>query len=233
MKEIVLDTETTGLSVKDGHRIVEIGCIELDDLVPTKNIFHFYLNPERKVSEKAFEVHGYSDQFLSTKQKFGDIGGGDLTSKGAVLGKRQVICQIAIHPIHFIGKGHVATLRGQKGLLFVEKRGVGIDEPIGQDGFAQGEVQSVGLALQHILLEFHQGLVRIVLKDQIGNIPSIVPIIDIKEIFTVEGIVQVKIVAEAWDQCRVAFLIIIFIKEKAERIEVVVFRAVHVPTIVK
>ena len=73
MKEIVLDTETTGLSVKDGHRIVEIGCIELDDLVPTKNIFHFYLNPERKVSEKAFEVHGYSDQFLSTKQKFGEI----------------------------------------------------------------------------------------------------------------------------------------------------------------
>ena len=73
MKEIVLDTETTGISVKDGHRIVEIGCIELDDLVPTKNIFHFYLNPERKVSEKAFEVHGYSDEFLSTKQKFSEI----------------------------------------------------------------------------------------------------------------------------------------------------------------
>ena len=69
----VLDTETTGLSVKDGHRIVEIGCIELDNLVPTKNIFHFYLNPERKVSEKAFEVHGYSDEFLATKQKFADI----------------------------------------------------------------------------------------------------------------------------------------------------------------
>ncbi len=73
MKEIVLDTETTGLSIKDGHRIVEIGCIELDDLVPTKNIFHFYLNPERKVSEKAFEVHGYSDEFLSTKPKFEEI----------------------------------------------------------------------------------------------------------------------------------------------------------------
>ena len=56
MKEIILDTETTGLSVKDGHRIVEIGCIELDNLVPTKNIFHCYLNPERKVSEKAFEL---------------------------------------------------------------------------------------------------------------------------------------------------------------------------------
>ncbi len=73
MKEIVLDTETTGLSVRDGHRIVEIGCIELDNLVPTKNIFHFYLNPERKVSQKAFEVHGYSDDFLSTKQKFVEI----------------------------------------------------------------------------------------------------------------------------------------------------------------
>ena len=70
MKEIVLDTETTGISVQDGHRIVEIGCIELDNLVPTKNKFHCYLNPERKVSEKAFEVHGYSDEFLSSKQKF-------------------------------------------------------------------------------------------------------------------------------------------------------------------
>ena len=73
MKEIVLDTETTGLSIREGHRIVEIGCIELDNLVPTKNIFHVYLNPERKVSEKAFEVHGYTDEFLSTKQKFVEI----------------------------------------------------------------------------------------------------------------------------------------------------------------
>ena len=73
MKEIVLDTETTGLSVEDGHRIVEIGCIELDNLIPTKNIFHIYLNPERKVSQKAFEVHGYSDEFLSTKKKFAEI----------------------------------------------------------------------------------------------------------------------------------------------------------------
>ena len=73
MKEIILDTETTGISVKDGHRIVEIGCIELDNLVPTKNKFHCYLNPERKVSEKALEVHGYSDEFLSDKKKFGEI----------------------------------------------------------------------------------------------------------------------------------------------------------------
>ena len=73
MREIVLDTETTGLSVKDGHRIVEIGCVELDDLIPTKKIFHYYLNPERKVSEEAFKVHGYSDEFLSHKQKFIEI----------------------------------------------------------------------------------------------------------------------------------------------------------------
>ena len=73
MKEIVLDTETTGLSVKEGHRIVEIGRIELDNLIPTKKKFHCYLNPERKVSEKAFEVHGYSDSFLSDKMKFREI----------------------------------------------------------------------------------------------------------------------------------------------------------------
>ena len=74
MKEIVLDTETTGISIKDGHRIVEIGCIELDNLIPTKNKFHCYLNPERKVSEKALEVHGYTDEFLATQKKFSDIG---------------------------------------------------------------------------------------------------------------------------------------------------------------
>ena len=73
MKEIILDTETTGLSIKDGHRIVEIACLELDNLIPTKNKFHCYLNPERKVSEKALEVHGYTDEFLSSKKKFKEI----------------------------------------------------------------------------------------------------------------------------------------------------------------
>ena len=73
MKEVVLDTETTGLSVKEGHRIVEIGCIELNDLIPTKKNFHCYINPERKVSEKALEVHGYTDEFLSDKKKFIEI----------------------------------------------------------------------------------------------------------------------------------------------------------------
>ena len=73
MKEVILDTETTGLSVRDGHRIVEIGCIEIDNLIPTQNKFHCYLNPERKVSEKALEVHGYTDEFLSTQKKFSEV----------------------------------------------------------------------------------------------------------------------------------------------------------------
>ena len=73
MKEIVLDIETTGLSIKEGHRVVEIGCMELEDLIPTKNNFHCYINPERKVSEKAFEIHGYSDDFLSKQKKFSEV----------------------------------------------------------------------------------------------------------------------------------------------------------------
>ena len=88
MKEIILDTETTGISVKDGHRIVEIGCIELDNLIPTQKKFHCYLNPERKVSEKALEVHGYTDEFLSTKKKFIEIADEFLSF---IEGKRLVI----------------------------------------------------------------------------------------------------------------------------------------------
>ena len=88
MKEIILDTETTGLNIKDGHRIVEIGCIELDNLIPTKKTFHCYLNPERKVSEKAFEVHGYSDDFLSKQKKFSEVVDDFL---GFIEGKKLVI----------------------------------------------------------------------------------------------------------------------------------------------
>ena len=73
MKEIVLDTETTGLAVREGHRVVEIGCLELENQIPTSKKFHCYLNPERKVSEKAFEIHGYSDEFLAIQKKFSDI----------------------------------------------------------------------------------------------------------------------------------------------------------------
>ena len=73
MKEVILDTETTGLDVKDGHRIVEIGCLELDNFVLTSKKFHCYLNPERKVSEQAFKVHGYTDIFLSSQKKFYEV----------------------------------------------------------------------------------------------------------------------------------------------------------------
>ena len=73
MKEVIIDTETTGLDIKDGHRIVEIGCIELDNQIPTAKIFHYYLNPERKVSKKAFEIHGYSDDFLVSQKKFLEV----------------------------------------------------------------------------------------------------------------------------------------------------------------
>ena len=73
MREIILDTETTGLSVKEGHRIVEIACVELENLIPTGNTFHSCLNPERKVSEEAFKIHGFTDIFLSKQKKFSEI----------------------------------------------------------------------------------------------------------------------------------------------------------------
>ena len=110
MKEIVLDTETTGLSVKEGHRIVEIGCIELDNLIPTKKKFHCYLNPERKVSEKALEVHGYTDDFLSDKKKFNEIVDKFLNF---IEGKRLVIHNAEFdlshlnHELELIGKSKI------------------------------------------------------------------------------------------------------------------------------
>ena len=73
MNEIFLDTETTGLSSNDGDRILEIACIETKDLIPTKKIFHKLINPERKVSQEAFKVHGFSNDFLQDKQKFKEI----------------------------------------------------------------------------------------------------------------------------------------------------------------
>ena len=70
MLEVILDTETTGLSTTENHRIVEIGCIELDNQIPTNKIFHKYINPQRPVSEDALKIHGYSDKFLSEKKNF-------------------------------------------------------------------------------------------------------------------------------------------------------------------
>ena len=73
MLEVILDTETTGLSTADKHKIVEIGCIELENQIPTNNIFHEYINPQRSVSEEAYKVHGYSEKFLSNKKTFSEI----------------------------------------------------------------------------------------------------------------------------------------------------------------
>ena len=73
MLEVILDTETTGLSTAEKHRIVEIGCIELKDQISTDKIFHAYINPQREVSEDAFKVHGYSNKFLSDKKTFSEI----------------------------------------------------------------------------------------------------------------------------------------------------------------
>ena len=73
MLEVILDTETTGLSTIEKHRIVEIGCIELENQIPTNKIFHEYLNPQRAVSEDAYKIHGYSDNFLSDKKNFSEI----------------------------------------------------------------------------------------------------------------------------------------------------------------
>ena len=73
MLEVILDTETTGLSTTEKHKIVEIGCIELENQIPTNRIFHEYLNPQRSVSEDAFKIHGYSEKFLSDKKTFPEI----------------------------------------------------------------------------------------------------------------------------------------------------------------
>jgi len=73
MLEIVLDTETTGLLTSENHRIVEIGCIELNNQIPTGKIFHKYLNPQRTISAEAFKIHGYSEEFLSDKETFSQV----------------------------------------------------------------------------------------------------------------------------------------------------------------
>ena len=73
MSEIFLDTETTGLSFSEGHKIVEIACVETEQLLPTKKKFHKFINPEREVSPDAFKVHGFSNDFLKDKPKFNTI----------------------------------------------------------------------------------------------------------------------------------------------------------------
>ena len=73
MKEVILDTETTGLSVKEDHRVIEVACIETENLIPTKNVFYKLINPERKISEDAFKIHGYDNEKLKNEPKFADV----------------------------------------------------------------------------------------------------------------------------------------------------------------
>src|SRR5690606_20679708 len=134
---------------------------------------------------------------------------------------------------HLIGIGDIAALGGQKGLLLVEQGPIGIEEPPGGQGFAHGEVQAIGFALQDVLLELHQGLQVIVLKDQIGYIAAVVPVIEVKEILPVQTVVQVEIVAETGLQPGVALLVIAFVEKEAERIEVIVVGPFDAPAIVK
>ena len=73
MSEVFLDTETTGLSFKDGHKIVEIACIETRDLIATGKVFHKIINPKRNMPEEAYKVHGFSEEFLSDKETFAQV----------------------------------------------------------------------------------------------------------------------------------------------------------------
>ena len=88
MNEIILDTETTGLSIKDDHRIIEIACIETQNLIPTKRIFYKLINPERDVSVEALKIHGYSNEVLKNKEKFADIA---KEFKNFISGKKLII----------------------------------------------------------------------------------------------------------------------------------------------
>ena len=140
MKEIVLDTETTGLSFKDGHRIVEIGCIELDNLIPTKKVFHCYLNPERKVSESALKVHGYTDQFLSDKKKFVEIADEFL---GFIEGKK-----IVIHNAEF-DIGHL-----NNELSLISKKNISKENVVDTLEIARNKFPGSGISLDALCKRF-------------------------------------------------------------------------------
>ena len=109
MNEIFLDTETTGLSFKDGHKIVEIACIETKDLIATGNFFHKLINPKRSMPEEAFKVHGFSEKFLSDKEIFGDIAEEFLNF---IKGKK-IIIHNASFDLSFID-GELATIQRER-----------------------------------------------------------------------------------------------------------------------
>ena len=140
MKEVILDTETTGLSVKEGHRIVEIGCIELENLIPTKKVFHCYLNPERKVSESALKVHGYTDVFLSDKKKFIDIADNFLEF---IEGKK-----IIIHNAEF-DIGHL-----NNELLLINKKPISKENVVDTLEIARNKFPGSGISLDALCKRF-------------------------------------------------------------------------------
>ncbi|MDC3162062.1 DNA polymerase III subunit epsilon [Candidatus Pelagibacter sp.] len=140
MKEVVLDTETTGLSVKDGHRIVEIGCIELNDLIPTKNVFHCYLNPKRKVSESALKVHGYTDEFLSDKKEFAEVADDFL----AFINDKRII----IHNAEF----DMAHLNNE--LSLIDKKRIPKDNVIDTLELARNKFPGSGISLDALCKRF-------------------------------------------------------------------------------
>ena len=140
MKEVILDTETTGLSVNEGHRIVEIGCIELENLIPTKKVFHCYLNPERKVSESALKVHGYTDVFLSDKKKFIDIADNFLEF---IEGKK-----IIIHNAEF-DIGHL-----NNELLLINKKPISKENVVDTLEIARNKFPGSGISLDALCKRF-------------------------------------------------------------------------------
>ena len=140
MKEVILDTETTGLSVKEGHRIVEIGCIELENLIPTKKVFHCYLNPERNVSESALKIHGYTDVFLSDKKKFIDIADNFLEF---IEGKK-----IIIHNAEF-DIGHL-----NNELLLINKKPISKENVVDTLEIARNKFPGSGISLDALCKRF-------------------------------------------------------------------------------
>ena len=109
MNEVFLDTETTGLKFREGHRIVEIACIETKDLIPTGNIFHKLINPMRSVPEEAFKVHGFSEQFLQDKETFDQIADDFLK----FIKDKKIIIHNAPFDLGFLD-GELALLKKQK-----------------------------------------------------------------------------------------------------------------------
>ena len=109
MHEVFLDTETTGLSYRDGHKIVEIACIETLDLIPTGNIFHKLINPKRSIPEEAFKVHGFSEEFLKDKVTFDKIADEFLNKKK----KKKIIIHNASFDLGFLD-GELTSIKKEK-----------------------------------------------------------------------------------------------------------------------